>query len=139
MVTKIKILFIFCIFSLALVSCKKDNDNNPDSQDIVNEDNSELTGKLNVKVYYNNGNGAVVAPSGVVVSLYASTQDIQYGYSMFDVSTNSSGVAYFGYVNIGNYYVVSTANIGNVNYQGIDMVQVRPRRDEILNMTMLPK
>lgn len=139
MVKKIKILFIFCIFSLALVSCKKDNDNNPDSQDIVNEDNSELTGKLNVKVYYNNGSGAVVASSGVVVSLYANYQDIQNGFSMFDVSTNDNGIAYFGYVNMGNYYVVSTKNINNVLYQGIDMVQVRPRRDEVLNMTMLPK
>ena len=47
----------------------------------------------------------------VVVSLYANYQDIQNGFSMFDVYTNSSGVAYFGYVNMGNYYVVSTAYI----------------------------
>ena len=132
-----KLLFLSVLITMFALSCKKDNDSSPNSQDIVNNDTSPYTGILNVKVYYNDGS-VHEASDRVWVKLYASTQDIPL-YSMFELQTNNSSVAYFGYINMGNYYVVCNKNIGGVEYQGVDMVQVRPRREEVLQMTMFPK
>ncbi len=133
-----KLLFLSVLVTILASSCKKDNDSSPNSQDIVNNDTSPYTGILKVKVYYNDGSVHETS-EGVWVKLYATTQDIPFGYSMFELATNNSGVAYFGYINMGNYYVVCNKNIGGVEYQGVDMVQVRPRREEVLQMTMFPK
>ena len=72
------------------------------------------------------------------VELFAAYEDIQTGLSIYNMATNSSGLAYFGFINYGNYYVRASGNINNVFYKNVSVVQVRPRRQELLNITMYP-
>ena len=135
---------IFATFS----SCKK-SDNNSDvpPQQIVTYDTSGYTGILTVNTYYLDGNSNQVAANGTNVFLYASYNDIITDQSnssndlaIYRLTTaTDNNVAYFGYINYGNYYVWAFNTIGGFYYERISIVQVRPQREELLNVTMLQK
>lgn len=134
----IKIFFYLFVISLALImnSCGKDDDTIPASQTIVTSDTSEYNGTLDVRVYYYSAGNVYSCGSGVDVYLYVSYQDIQNNLYIYKLTTNSSGSADFGYILFGNYYVRAAGTISSVTYEGINVVQVRSRRDEVLNLTM---
>ena len=134
-----KIFFLLPIASVILFfSCKKTNPEPPVPQNIVTVDTSAFTGELGVQVYYAINSNYYTAPAGMSVELFAAYEDIQTGLSIYNMATNSSGLAYFGFINYGNYYVRASGNINNVFYKNVSVVQVRPRRQELLNITMYP-
>jgi hypothetical protein len=136
------LLFIF----FGGTSCKKDNDEGQlPPQEVVTEDTSGLTGELTVYTYYLDDNNHQVPAYSTIVYLYASYDDILIDrnnstndLAIYRLSTaTDNNVAYFGYINYGNYYVWANATINNKYYERISIVQVRPGRQETLNVTML--
>ncbi len=146
---KIGLFLLLIPFVIATSSsCKKNNDNDAlPPQDVVTYDTSGYTGILTVKTYYLDGNNNQVAANGTNVFLYASYNDIITDQSntsndlaIYRLTTASdNNVAYFGYINYGNYYVWAFNTIGGYNYERISIVQVRPQREELLNITLLQK
>ncbi len=137
-------IMIFATFS----SCKKNDDNNDiPPQQVVTSDTSGYTGTLTVNTYYLDDNSNQVIANGTNVFLYASYNDIITDQSnesndlaIYRLTTASDdNAAYFGYINYGNYYVWAFNTINGVDYERISIVQVRPKRDELLNITMLQK
>jgi len=142
----------FFLLSIPLIiatsSCKKNNDNNDlPPQEVVTNDTSGYTGTLTVNTYYLDGNNNQVVANGTNVFLYASYNDIitdqtnsSNDLAIYRLTTASdNNVAYFGYINYGNYYVWAFNTIGGYDYERISIVQVRPQREEFLNITMLQK
>ncbi len=134
------------IFLLLFTSCKKDDEETQlPPQEVVTEDTSGLTGELTVYTYYLDDNNHQVPAYSTVVYLYASYDDIliDRNNSTNDlaiyrlITATDNNVAYFGYINYGNYYVWANATINNKYYERISIVQVRPGRKETLNVTML--
>jgi hypothetical protein len=144
-----KLGVLLALFSLsAMMSCKKDkdDDNELPPQEIVTYDTSGITGQLTVKTFYLDNNNNQVPAYSTVVCLYANYDDIQVDktnstndLAIYRLITESNdNEAYFGYINYGNYYVWASATINGVYYERISIVQVRPNREEVLNLTMLP-
>lgn len=135
-ISKKGLLFFLFIISVMFFACKKDKDNNPPApQDIVTYDTSAYTGKLTVRVY-NEGN---TVPENFNVFLFASRQDLTDNIYLYHVPTNSIGISYFGYINYGNYYVKASGVMNSTSYESDTyVVQVRPRRDEWLNISVRP-
>lgn len=132
------ILSLFIACSIGFFSCNSDDDVIPPGQTIVVEDTSEVTGTLTVRVFYYNSGNVNPTPTGTVVNLYGTYEDAinqSHKLAIYSLYT-SDNQAYFGYINYGNYYVGASANIFGFNYSGLSIVQVRPRRDEILSLTM---
>jgi hypothetical protein len=135
---------ILVIFTSFLFSCKKNADPTPAQQEILTYDTSGMTGKLTVFVKYLNPQNQVVNATNSNVYLYASFNDIQvdlsgstYDLAIYRLNTGSGNKAYFGYINYGNYYVLSfNDNIGGLNYRKTSIVQVRPQQSEELTVTM---
>lgn len=146
-----QIVFFLLFIPLVIAtssSCKKNNDNNDlPPQEVVTNDTSGYTGTLTVNTYYLDNNNNQVAANGTNVFLYASYNDIITDQSnasndlaIYRLTTASDkNMAYFGYINYGNYYVWAFNTIGGYDYERISIVQVRPQRDELLNITMLQK
>ncbi len=141
-------LLLFPIIFTTFSSCKKnDNNDNLPPQEIVTADTSGYTGTLTVNTYYLNDNSNQVVANGTNVFLYASYNDIITDQSnssndlaIYRLTTASdNNVAYFGFINYGNYYVWAFNTIGGFDYERISIVQVRAQRDEFLNITMLKK
>lgn len=129
-------LLLFLGLSMLFFACKKNKDNNPPPpQDIVQYDTSAFTGKLTVRVYYNQS----TVSANFNVFLYASRQDLTDNIYLYHVVTNNNGISYFGYINYGNYYVKATGVMSGTSYESDTyVVQVRPRRDEWLNVSVHP-
>lgn len=142
------VLLIVAFSLLTASACKKDKDNDDElpPQEIVTYDTSGITGQLLVKTYYLDNNNNQVPAYSTVVYLYANYDDIQVDktnstndlaiYRLITAGDNNE--AYFGYINYGNYYVWANATINGTYYERISIVQVRPDREEVLNITMLP-
>ncbi len=145
---KIAFFFITLLSIVSVMSCKKDKGNDDDlpPQEIVTYDTSGITGQLLVKTYYLDNNSSQVPAYSTVVYLYANYNDIQIDktnstndLAIYRLTTgNDNNEAYFGYINYGNYYVWANATINGTYYERISIVQVRPDREEVLNITMLP-
>ena len=141
-------IIIFSMVLTAFISCKK-NDETEDipPQEVVLYDTSGYTGILTVNTYYLNDNNNQVAANGTNVFLYASYNDIITDQSNSSndlaiyrlITAVDNNVAYFGYINYGNYYVWAFNTINGYEYERISIVQVRPQREELLNITMLKK
>ncbi len=141
-------LLVFSMILTSFLSCKK-KDSNEDlpPQEIVTYDTSGYTGVLTVNTYYLDDNSNQIAANGTNVFLYASYNDIITDQSnssndlaIYRLTTaTDNNIAYFGYINYGNYYVWAFNTIGGFDYERISIVQVRPQREELLNITMLQK
>lgn len=130
---------IVIILGIFLVSCETDNTNTPVTQEIVYSDTSLITGELSVEVLYFDPIDLEFkpAPSGTEVHLYASYDDINNNLPLYSLQTTTSNSVYFGFINYGNYYVLGLYEPNpNIYYEGISVVQVRPRRQEWLTLTM---
>jgi hypothetical protein len=124
---------------LALSSCSKnDDDAIPDNQDIVTSDTTLVTGELTVVTNYFHNGDVIKAPTGTVVELFATYEDLRNGFDIYDLSSTGN-TTYFGFINYGTYYVSAYATIGGLDYTAENAVQVRPNRSETLTITMLPK
>ena len=136
-----KKLIFYSILGLLLASCtssepEPDPDPIPEEQEIVYVDTSGLTGRLTVVAKYYTSSGQLMnAPTGSLVSLYASYDDLVNGLSLYNVATRND-TAYFGYINYGNYYVLADTYVDTSYYYGEAAVQIRPDREETLTITM---
>jgi len=133
--------FILILFLAVIIfySCEEQSEDIiPDNQQIVEFDTSSITGKLVVDARYQMpNNGEIIgAPSGTHILLFATYEDYLNKLEIYDLIVTNSSRVNFGYFNFGNYYVWASNNIEGKVYEGLEAVQVRPRREEILNLTM---
>jgi hypothetical protein len=124
----VSIAIVLVIF-IAIASCNSGNNNeqvNPNTQNIILNDSSSTTGSLEVRVINNFGN----PESNAAVWLYATYQDYQSNLFLFQLFTNQSGLANFGFINFGNYYIRAEKQSGAIilNNQPGDIVQVQARK-----------
>lgn len=126
----------------AMNACGDSDPPHPDPQDIVYEDTSGMTGELAVEVFYEDG--SIYQANGSYVFLYANREDLDYdltvdnnnSFAIYRIYTASDNIAYFGYINYGNYYVLAYNYIDGREYDKYAIVQVRPQREELLRITM---
>lgn len=130
-------LLIIILLAGAMASCTKNEDAVPVNQDIVTYDTTLVTGELEVQVFYLVNGNLTNAPQNTYVKLYATYEDLQNNFDIYDLYTNGNR-AYFGFINYGTYYVTAEVRIGAVNYYAQNAVQVRPNRLETLSITMTP-
>ena len=133
------LLYLFGIIGLFwFTACDTDDPASPATQEIVYSDTSLLTGELSVEVLYfrDNTNSFNPAPSGTQIFLYATYEDLINHLPIYALETHNDNSVYFGYINYGNYYVLGTTYIGADYYEGVSVVQVRPRRQEWLTLTL---
>ncbi len=64
------------------------------------------------------------------VYLYANYTDYQNNIDLFFLRSDRNGKVDFGYVNIGNYYVLADATIAGTLKRGLIAMQVRSQRVE---------
>ncbi len=125
---KIKSIFVLlAIVLIAFASCNKDDDEDPyQPNNIVTYDTSGLTGELIIRVYHYNGTHNIPAEWGFKVRLFVTYDDAERNEPyLYEVATNTNGVAYFGYINYGDYYVKGTGSYNGVNYiSNINVTQV---------------
>jgi len=128
---------------ISIFSCKKNNNEGElPPQTIVTNDTSGVTGELTVHTYYfKNEETTPTELNNVDVYLYASYNDIQLDLqstnndlAIYRVTENGTNSAYFGYINYGNYYVLGIKEEAGNHYEKTSIVQVRPLRDEQLNL-----
>ena len=141
------IFYISVFFTMfALYSCEEDNeDEQLPPQEIIVNDTSGLTGELTVYTFILDENNTQVPAYSSIVYLYANYDDIltDLNNSTNDlaiyrlITAPNDNVAYFGYINYGNYYVYANTTVNNKFYERISIVQVRPNRKEYLNITMI--
>lgn len=121
----IKQLVLMAIIGIFISACSVNTANTPQpSQTIVSSDTSFTTGNLQVTVYDNSVNKIPNAD----VYLYLSYEDIKRNLHVLYLKTNNNGLANFGYINTGNYYLIATANLSAVLKTDTAVVQVQSRR-----------
>lgn len=121
------ITFIFFIFS----SCSKDDSVQP-GQTVTLNDTSSTTGHLVAKLY--DANGAILQNSDVMV--YAKYEDIDRNLPLLKVQSQSDGEANFGYILIGNYYLVAYKEIGPSFISDTTAVQVLSQKKTVRTMVL---
>ncbi len=133
-----KICSIVLISFLFIISCKKQDIEQPlPQQNIIYSDTSSVTGELTIQVYYKYTNNVIyIASSGFWISLYVTYEDLMNDLYIYTLPSTNNGRAYFGYINYGNYYVKAEGYLENQYYEGIAALQVRPRRSELVNVTV---
>ncbi len=100
---------------------------NPNAQNIILSDTSATTGSLEVRVFTAPNN----SESNATVWLYASYEDLSNNISIFQLNTLNNGIANFGFINYGNYYIRAEKVIGLTlltNTPG-DVIQVQARKN----------
>jgi hypothetical protein len=131
-------LIVAILLAASFANCENTGDNSPPTQEIVYSDTSLITGELTVEMlYYDESDfDFKPAPSGTGVFLYATFEDLQNNLPIYALETTSNNSVYFGFINYGNYYVLGFRDINFDYYEGVSVVQVRPRRHELLTLTM---
>lgn len=120
-------LFVLLILSIITFSaCEKASVAPVYNQNIVTSDSASTSGRLTVKVVDEQQRPVENAS----VYLYANYTDYQNNIDLFFLRSDRNGKADFGYVNIGNYYVLADATIGGVLKRGLIAMQVRSQRVE---------
>lgn len=112
-------------------SCKKTTDDENDSQPIITNDTSQFNGRLKAEVR-NNSNAL---DANAVVYVYTSYSDFLNNMPLNYVLTNNSGIADFGYVLQGNYYLFAKNNSNGLQTDTA-VVQVLSRRETLRVMRL---
>ena len=98
------VLLGLMIAAVVSTSCSKsESDNTTPQQQIVTTDSSEFNGRLKAEVRNVNNN----LENNAIVYLYANYSDLVNNLSLNFVYTNNSGIADFGYLLQGNYYLLA--------------------------------
>ncbi len=125
--TKNSILVLLGLMIAAVVSTscsKSESDNTTPQQQIVTTDSSEFNGRLKAEVRNVNNN----LENNAIVYLYANYSDLVNNLSLNFVYTNNSGIADFGYLLQGNYYLLAR-NLSGAVARDTAVVQVNSRRE----------
>lgn len=120
------IIFIVLAF-LFVAACTKTETATTPSQTIITTDSSEYTGRLQVKVF-DAGNSQSI--QGADVFLYPTYEDLKRNFYLNTLQSSASGVADFGYILQGNYYLRATLGAKS----DTNVVQVLGRKTITRNM-----
>jgi hypothetical protein len=113
------------VFVAVATSCtQRENDNTTPQQQIVTTDSSEFNGRLKAEIRNVNNN----LEDNAIVYLYANYSDLVNNLSLNFVYTNTSGIADFGYLLQGNYYLLAR-NMSGAVARDTAVVQVNSRRE----------
>ncbi len=119
------VLLGLMIAAVVSTSCSKsESDNTTPQQQIVTTDSSEFNGRLKAEVRNVNNN----LENNAIVYLYANYSDLVNNLSLNFVYTNNSGIADFGYLLQGNYYLLAR-NLSGAVARDTAVVQVNSRRE----------
>ena len=142
-----KYLIISIAILLSFASCKKDDSVEPaPPQEIVTADSSGLTGELTVETFYVQHGSSNITPLRFSnVFLYTSYDDIMTdlnnnteNLAIYRLTTASNNnIAYFGFINYGDYYVLGFKDEATYYYEKVSIVQVRPGRQEYLKLYLV--
>lgn len=120
-----KLLVGFLLVMVASSSCSKSSSNDPQPQNtIITSDSSEYNGRLKAEVRNNSNN---LEPNAIVY-LYANYTDLERNLSLNYIYTNSSGIADFGYLLQGNYYLMAQSTTNSL-LRDTTVVQVNSKRE----------
>lgn len=114
-----------------LVSCSKSNTDTSPQAPIIGIDSSEFNGRLKAQVYGQNGN----TEQNALVYLYPTYNDLLKNLSLNYVYTTSNGIADFGYLLQGNYYLMAIST-SNTNLRDTVVVQVNSKRETVRQMRL---
>ena len=119
------VVLIGLILMIVGTACSKsDGDDTTPQQQIVTVDSSEFNGRLKAEVRNVNNN----LENNAIVYLYANYSDLVNNLSLNFVYTNNSGIADFGYLLQGNYYLMAR-NLSGTVARDTAVVQVTSRRE----------
>ena len=120
-----KLLVGFLLVMIVSSSCSKSSSNDPQPQNtIITSDSSEYNGRLKAEVRNNSNN---LEPNAIVY-LYANYTDLERNLSLNYIYTNSSGIADFGYLLQGNYYLMAQSTTNSL-LRDTTVVQVNSKRE----------
>ena len=125
---------VFAIVTVLIVGCKSSKNDNPVPNNL-NTTYTPGTGRLITRIFGRNGNGNS-AVRDATVTLYMSNTDLQNDYFLYELLTNGSGEADFGFLNAGNYYLYVSKRLNDSLYSRIDVVQVQEAKDNIRNINL---
>ncbi len=117
----------------SIASCTKGsttNDTTPQTQ-IISSDSSEFNGRLKAQVYGQSGS----LEQGALVYLYPTYTDLTRNLSLNYVYTDQNGIADFGYLLQGNYYLMSVSTSNNA-LRDTTVAQVNSKRETIRQMRL---
>lgn len=118
-------VLIGLVFVAVATSCTpSENDNTTPQQQIVTTDSSEYNGRLKAEIRNVNNN----LEDNAIVYLYANYSDLVNNLSLNFVYTNNLGIADFGYLLQGNYYLLAR-NMSGAVARDTAVVQVNSRRE----------
>ena len=127
-----KLLFGFLLVMIVSASCSKSNSSDPTPQNtIITSDSSEYNGRLKAEVRNNSNN---LEPNAIVY-LYANYSDLERNLSLNYIYTNSSGIADFGYLLQGNYYLMAQSTTNSL-LRDTTVVQVNSKRETTRTMRL---
>ena len=127
-----KLLFGFLLVMIVSASCSKSSSSDPTPQStIITSDSSEYNGRLKAEVRNNSNN----LEANAVVYLYANYSDLERNLSLNYIYTNSSGIADFGYLLQGNYYLMAQSTT-NSFLRDTTVVQVNSKRETTRSMRL---
>jgi hypothetical protein len=127
---KSKSSLLFIILTLTVIfSCSKNTNNSDNAQPIITADSSEFNGRLKAEIRGLNNN----YENNAIVYLYATYPDFLNGLPLNYVFSNTLGIADFGYVLQGNYYLFARSS-GNSLLTDTVAVQVLSKRETIRTM-----
>ena len=127
-----KLLFVFLLVMIVSASCSKSSSSDPTPQNtIITSDSSEYNGRLKAEVRNNSNN---LEPNAIVY-LYANYSDLERNLSLNYIYTNSSGIADFGYLLQGNYYLMAQSTTNSL-LRDTTVVQVNSKRETTRTMRL---
>ncbi|MFZ4797953.1 MAG: hypothetical protein ACOYMA_10685 [Bacteroidia bacterium] len=101
-------LFYTALVLVSFLACSKSDTVSTPSQTIITSDSSQYSGRLKVTVLDGTNNNAVI--NGAQVFLYPTYEDLKRNFYLNTVSS-VSGIADFGYILQGNYYLRAQSGI----------------------------
>lgn len=130
-------LLVFILFGLSSVSCKKDDDDPLEPNQIV-YDTTEYSGDLIVQVNHWDGSHNIPADWGFSVFIFNTYEDaINNEPYLLKVYSNSNGVANCGSLLMGNYYIKGTGEENGVIYTSdVIVTQILPQRTNYTVLTV---
>ena len=121
------------VTATGLFSCTttETKSNDPQPQQIISTDSSQFNGRLKADVRTSSNN----PDNNAIVYLYASYEDMLRGLPLNFITTNSEGIADFGFLLQGNYYLFAR-NFNNSFLRDTAAVQVLSRREIVRTLRL---
>lgn len=136
MISRKQFLFMISSFIavVSVTSCTKGsttNGNTDPKPQIITTDSSEYNGRLKAQVYGQSGN----LEQNALVYLYPTYEDLTKNLSLNYAYTDQNGMADFGYLLQGNYYLMAVSSFNN-SLRDTVVTQVNSKRETLRQMRL---